>query len=457
MNKKKTVLRVTKRVKPVKGSMISRLNKVFFMQLIFISIATVGGVIGAAKVVEDVLIKEALVGEAEFYWEHKAKDPTFPLPKTMNLTGYVVYGDDYSQVPSILKEIEEQYQRVDLNEKRPIAYVTEKANQRLYLIFEEAQVSKLALYFGITPLIIVLLIVYLPAFISYLFSKKAYSPVLKLVDRIEKANISKSGLGDLKFDDIKKMGHVDVNTLIDSFEEFSHRISGLISRERNFSRYASHELRTPLTVLRGSMNLLEKQDLSDRSRRLVNRMQPMIEEMQALIEALLMLSRDENIEISEDPIMVNDVLKTTIEDTIRMFEPRQINLLWQPKNLIQAYIPDKLFSIVVSNLVRNACLYSRDPASLEVIIEGRDVIIIDQGKGMSQEQINRIIEPFYRVNEHGNEKGFGLGLSIVDMICKQCDWEIKFESELGKGTKAILTLDNAEILATNNNSESDEK
>lgn len=439
-----------KKAKPVKGGMINRLNKVFFMQLIFISIATVGGVIGAAKVVEDVLIKEALIGEAAFFWKHKAKDPDFLLPKTMNLTGYIVNDDDFSQVPAVLKDIKEQYQRIDLNEKRPIAYVTEKDGLKLYLIFEEAQVSKLALYFGITPLIIVLLIVYLPAFLSYLFSKRAYSPVLKLVDRLEKAKISKSGLVDLKFDDIKKMGHVDVNTLIDSFEVFSQRISSLINRERNFSRYASHELRTPLTVLRGSMDLLKKHDLNDRSMRLVNRMQPMIEEMQALIEALLMLSRDENIEISDEPVMVNDVLKTTIEDTISMFEPRKIGLSWQPRNLIQAYMPDKLFSIVVSNLVRNACIYSQDPATLEVIIDGHDVIIIDQGKGMNQEQIDHIMEPFYRVDEHGGEKGFGLGLSIVDMICKQCDWEIKFESELGKGTKAILTLDNAEILATNN-------
>ncbi len=439
--------------KPVKGSTLSRLNKVFIMQLIFISIATVGGVIGAAKVVEDVLIKEALIGEAEFYWEHKEKYEEFPLPKTMNLTGYLVYDNDYSMVPKVLSEVTEQYQRVDLNEKRPIVYITEKDNKKLFLIFEEAQVSKLALYFGITPLIIVLLIIYLPAFLSYLFSKRAYSPVLKLVDRLEKANISRSGLEDLKFDDIKQMGHVDVNTLIDSFDAFSHRITGMINRERNFSRYASHELRTPLTVLRGSMDLLVKQDLPDKSMRLVKRMQPMIEEMQALIEALLMLSRDEIIEISEDPMLVNDILKSTVEDTIRLFEPRQIMMLWQPKNLVQAYLPEQLFTIVISNLVRNACIYSRDPATLLVKIEGADVIIEDQGKGMSQEQLDHIMEPFYRVDEHGSEKGFGLGLSIVDMICQQCGWMIKFESKIGTGTKATLTLDNAEILATNNECE----
>ena len=431
-----------------KGSMISRLNKVFIIQLVFISIATVGGVIGAAKVVEDVLIKEALIGEAEFYWSHKKDNPDFPLPKTMNLTGYMVTDGDFSQVPAALQDVTEQYQRVDLNEKRPIVYETRQGNHRLFLIFEEAQVSKLALYFGITPLIIVLLIVYLPAFVSYVFSKRAYSPVLQLVKRLEHARISKAGLEDLTFDDIKQTGNVDVNTLIDSFETFSQRISQMITRERNFSRYASHELRTPLTVLRGSMSLLKRQQLDEKSEKLVNRMQPMIEEMQALIEALLMLSRDEVIDVSDEPVLINDLLKSTVEDTISLFCPREIKLNWQPAHLIQGQLPEQLFSIVVSNLVRNAIIYSADPAEITVRVEDHSIVIEDNGRGMSEDQLVRIMEPFYRADEHGSEKGFGLGLSIVDMICKQCGWEIRFESVLKQGTRAILTLEDIDILAS---------
>ncbi|TDR22684.1 sensor histidine kinase [Marinicella litoralis] len=437
-----------KRKKIERGSMISRLNKVFIMQLIFISIATVLGVLGAAKVVEDVLIKEALIGEAEFYWEHKDRFVEFPLPKTMNLTGYVVENNDFSLVPKALKNITEQYQRIELNGKRPIAYVSERGDTKLILVFEEAQVSKLALYFGITPLIIVLLIVYLPAFVSFVFSKRAFSPVLQLVDRLESAKISKSGIEKLKFDDIKQTGHLDVNVLIDSFEDFSVRISQLISRERNFSRYASHELRTPLTVLRGSMGMLKKQKLTDKGMELVTRMEPMIEEMQALIEALLMLSRNEVSEVSEEPVLVNDLLKSTVQDTIRLFDPRDIKLHWHAKHLIQAHMPEQLFCIVVSNLVRNACLHSKDPVLIKVEVDGAKITIEDNGKGMSAEQLSRIFEPFYKADEHEKGKGFGLGLAIVDMICKQCDWEIEFASELGVGTSVTLTLNEIEILAS---------
>lgn len=449
MNTKHKSQQAIKKQKAPKGSVISHLNKVFIIQLVFISIATVGGVIGAAKVVEDVLIKEALIGEAKFFWQHKENHQDFPLPKTMNLTGYMVYDNDFSLVPEALRDITEQYQRIELNDKRPIAYVTEKDNAKLILVFEEAQVSKLALYFGITPLIIVLLIVYLPAFISFVFSKRAFSPILRLVERLETAKISKSGIDHLQFDDIKQMGNVDVNTLIDTFEDFSERISQMIRRERNFSRYASHELRTPLTVLRGSMSLLKRQNLTPKGVQLVDRMSPMIEDMQALIEALLMLSRDEVIEVSEDPVLINDLLKGIVEDTIRLFDPRKIVLNWQPKTLTQAFIPEQLFSIVVGNLVRNACLYSSDPAEITVQIDGPEIRVTDNGKGMKQEELKRIREPFYRADDHAEEKGFGLGLSIVDMICQQCGWQMRFESEFGQGTTAIITLGHVDILATN--------
>ena len=175
----------------------------------------------------------------------------------------------------------------------------------------------------------------------------------------------------------------------------------------------------------------------------------MIEEMQALIEALLMLSHDESIALSEYPVLINDNLKSVVQDTIRLFDPRDIKMNWQPDHLVQAVIPEQLFSIVVGNLVRNACVYSKDPVMITVTINGADIIIEDNGKGMNNEQIARIMEPFYRVDEHGQEKGLGLGLSIVDMVCKQCGWLIKFHSEVGVGTRVTLTLKDVEVLASN--------
>jgi signal transduction histidine kinase len=424
-----------------------KLNKVFIIQLIFISMVTIASVFGAAKVVENVLIKEALIGEAKFFWEHYDKDPNFRLPKTMNLTGYMVENKDYSNVPEPLTQVKSNYQRVDLNEKLPIVYYTEKDNKRLYLIFEEAQVSILALYFGIAPLIVVLLAIYLPAFYSYVQSKRAFSPILQVIKKIESVNVNKQELESLNFDEISTAGNSEVAALVDSFENFSRRISDFVKRERNFSRYASHELRTPLSVLKGSISLLKKQELQPQHLKIIVRMDTMILEMQDLVESLLLLSREQDIELSKQKVIVNDLLKDTVDKIVSTFADKNIQLKWKFNNLIESRIPDQLFTIVINNLIRNACLYSKPNSELLITIKGSRIIIKDQGQGMTQEQLDDIFKPFYRANEHSTVKGFGLGLAIVEWICKQCNWGIKFESQINVGTTAILDLKTIKLLA----------
>jgi signal transduction histidine kinase len=401
---------------------------------------TIASVFGAAKVVENVLIKQALIGEAKFFWEHYDKDPNFALPKTMNLTGYMVENKDYSHVPEPLKNITKNYQRVDLNEKLPIVYFTEKYNKRLYLIFEEAQVSILALYFGIAPLIVVLLAIYLPAFYSYIQSKRAFSPILQVIKKIESVNVNNQELESLNFDSISIAGNSEVGALVDSFENFSQRISEFVKRERNFSRYASHELRTPLTVLKGSIALLKKQDLSPKHSKVVQRMDTMVLEMQHLIEALLLLSKEQDIELSQEPIIINDLLKSLIDNALFSFKDKNIQLNWHAKSLIECHIPEQLFSIVINNLIRNACLYSEADSEINISIIDSKIIIQDQGIGMTKQQLKEIFNPFYRANEHSEIKGFGLGLSIVDWVCKQCKWGISFTSQENQGTTATLDL-----------------
>jgi signal transduction histidine kinase len=424
-----------------------KLNKVFIIQLVFISFVTVASVFGAAKVVENVLIKQALIGESKFFWAHYDKDNNFSLPKTMNLSGYLIENNDYSKAPVILETVETNYQRINLNEKLPIVYMTEKYNKKLYLIFEEAQVSILALYFGIAPLIVVLLAIYLPAFYSYVQSKRAFSPILQVIKKIESFNVNKQELETLSFDSVKTAGNKEVEALVDSFQNFSHRISNFVKRERNFSRYASHELRTPLTVLKGTLALLKKQNLTEKNLLLIERMNLMVLEMQDLVESLLLLSREQDVEQSKQTVVVNDFLKETVDKILTSFKDKNIQLKWQSKNLIECALPEQLFIIVINNLVRNACLYSPTGSELHITIDQSLIMIKDQGPGMSKEQLNNIFKPFYRADEHSDIKGFGLGLAIVEWICRQCDWGINFASELDKGTTVTLDLKKVKLLA----------
>jgi signal transduction histidine kinase len=252
--------------------------------------------------------------------------------------------------------------------------------------------------------------------------------------------VSKKALESLNFDSISTSGNTEVSALVDSFQNFSGRISDFVMRERNFSRYASHELRTPLTILKNSAALLKKQGLSPAHQKIIRRMDNTILDMQELIESLLLLSREQNIVLSKQPIVVNDFLKDISEKALLRFDEKHIQLNWNAKNLIECHIPEQLFSIVINNILLNACLYSEDKSTINISIIDSKIIIQDHGVGMNKQQLNQIFKPFYRANEYSKVKGFGLGLSIVDWICKQCDWEISFASQENIGTTVTLDL-----------------
>ncbi|AOE48972.1 sensor histidine kinase [Kangiella sediminilitoris] len=415
-----------------------KLIRAMAIQLVLISGVTLLSVYGAGKVVEKVLIKEALDGEAEFYWSHYKENPDFNLPSTLNLTGYMESADNPDSVPEDIARLPIGYQRLETREKRPLVHVSEKYGKRLYLVFEEGQVARLALFFGITPLALVLMIIYLPAWISYLMAKRAVSPVIKLSRKMETVD-GDHGF-EIDFSDIEENADAEVKVLLDAFRQYAHKVSEYIEREKNFTRYASHELRTPLAVLKGSLAVLDRQSLESRQQAVVDRMRPMIKEMEDLLEALLLLSREQKPEVSKEPIVLNELVSQQVRQIQKLNAHKQITVLTDYKNSIERVLPERLFCICINNIISNAFNYTEN-GTIKITIEDSSIIIEDTGCGIPSTALKRIYEPFYRVNRDSSKvKGFGLGLSIVYRICEQMDWKLTIESVPEEGTKVSLVL-----------------
>ena len=107
------------------------------------------------------------------------------------------------------------------------------------------------------------------------------------------------------------------------------------------------------------------------------------------------------------------------------------------------------FTNVIFNLLDNAVKYRRDDCDLELRVltrnlpNGRlEIVIADNGVGIKKDDLKKIFEKFYRVstgNRH-DVKGFGLGLAYVHKMVTELKGDIRVESELGKGSKFIITL-----------------
>lgn len=214
----------------------------------------------------------------------------------------------------------------------------------------------------------------------------------------------------------------------------------LVESKQIFIDNLSHEMNTPLTTIQGYAEFLERANVSsDEKTKYLQYIQQESKRIKDIYKKLLLLSykKEEDLEITKQEF------STIIEDIRRQLENRakekKIELIIN--NNIEFLLCDKtLVQIAISNLIINAINVSIENSKIIVNCYDNVIEVIDFGIGISKENIEKILEPFYRVDkarsrEHG---GAGLGLSICKNIMEMHKGNIKIESKLGEGSKFCL-------------------
>ena len=416
-----------------RGSIKTKLIRVFLLQIMAISVATVLGVYGAAIVVEKVLVREALNGEAAHFWQRYDQDPDFPLPDTNNLTGYLAGSESRARPPEWLRGLEPGFARHHgPSDRNPVVHVSEHDGKRLILVFDEMQVSSLAFYFGIAPLTAVLLLIYVLTWVAYLLSRRAVSTVVQLADAVRSFDFQEGNSNAFRLEGFGETSDPEVLALMNALDQFSNRLQRFIARERNFTRNASHELRTPLAVLKGNLELLQKfPDLPKRDE-VIQRMSRTVVDMEALVETLLILARESESKLEWSSVVLNDLVAEQVDQVRRAMAKEGVEVTMTADCLLETQAPERVLGMIFHNLLRNAITFT-DAGEVSVHIDPHSVIIRDTGCGMSETDLERVFEPFYRAHDRSNE-GYGLGLAIVSRLCRRFGWPLEVDSELGAGT-----------------------
>jgi signal transduction histidine kinase len=416
---------------------LTRLSRAFALQIAIISVATIGGVIATARVIEDVLTRQALNGEAEHYWSLFDANPREPLPNTNNMRGYLAVNGNFDAVPPTLRAEQPGYRRVKLDEHKPILHVSDHGPARLYLVFAEAQVSDLAFYFGVAPLTVVLLLLYVLAWFTYRMSQRAVSPMVQLADRLESSKWSFEKGVRLPLADLRPEADAEVAVMIDALEAFTERLNSFVERERNFTRDASHELRTPIAVLNGSLDLLARDtNRPEAERATLARMRRTVTDMRSLIDTLLLLAREDEIAAPREPVIVNEVVRAEVAEQRDFAAAAKNDITIVEEEVLELRAPAKVIAILLGNLLRNALSYTKD-GRVEVTVTATGVRVADSGIGMTPQEVERAFEPFYRAEravDGTSVSGHGLGLAIVHRLATQFGWKVRVASTAGVGT-----------------------
>lgn len=417
----------------------------FILQAAAISFAAVLGVYGASAVLKHLLIQRALTEEASHFWKRSLANADASVPDTFNMTGFLV--DDRhpaSDVPSAVRALPPGYHSLARSDGGALVLVQEHHGRTLYLLFKQEQVNALAFWFGVVPLALVLVVVYVIAWTTYRASRRAVSPVIWLAAQVQRWDPKHPEVSVLKPENLPIDVVGETLVLASSLHEYGVRIEELVIRERNFTRDASHELRTPLAVIRMASEMMATDPLcSPRQEKSLNRIQSAVRDMETLIEAFLILARDGDTGLPPERLLASDVVEDEIEKARPLVGNKPIILDMEIVTDFQLLAPRRVVSVLISNLIRNACYYT-DAGHVRVRISFGEISIADTGIGMSAEQLERMYEPFWRGDMARNE-GQGIGLSIVQRLSQRFGWPVRLESESGKGTTATVSFPQAEV------------
>lgn len=409
----------------------------FIVQVAAISGATILGVYGASAVLKDVLIKRALVDEAGHFWKRFAMDPAASLPDTYNMRGYLLQpGHDVVELPTYLRPLQPGYHSLAQAHGGWLVLVDVQPEGRLVLVFDQDQVNALAFYFGAVPLVLVLVVIYVIAFLTYRISRRAVSPVIWLANLVKQWDPKLPEIEALKPEHLPLDVEGEVQVLAQALHEFASRIDAFVERERNFTRDASHELRSPLTVIRIACDLLVSEPQSDYSLRQIERVRVAARDMEALIESFLILARENDSGLPEEDICVATLLKEELDKLQPIASAKGLALGLRIVRPFFVRGSPRVLSVIASNLLRNACTYT-DAGSVTVVVDGDHVDIVDTGVGMNAEELEQAFDPYFR---GGMRKpgGQGVGLTIVRRLSTRFGWPVRLFSEAGQGTTARI-------------------
>lgn len=222
--------------------------------------------------------------------------------------------------------------------------------------------------------------------------------------------------------------------------------------QTDFVANVSHELRTPLTTIRSYTETLLDGGVEDEETRnnFLTVIDDETERMARLVKELLQLSRldNETEKMNMEELEVGNLLDDCVRKILLTAESKQQSVECPFRRQRPLYIfadRDKIQQVLL-NILMNAIKYTQEGGKIRIdsFIRGDtvNISIADNGIGISEAEVSRIFERFYRVDKARSRSmgGTGLGLSIAKQITEVHDGKISVRSREGEGTTMTVTL-----------------
>lgn len=240
----------------------------------------------------------------------------------------------------------------------------------------------------------------------------------------------------------------ELQPLLKRIEQSNKEKEAVAAMRREFSANVSHELKTPLTSISGYAEIMKDglvrpEDMQHFSEKIYQEASRLI----TLVEDIIKLSRlDEGrVELEKEEVDLYELSREIISRLAPQAVKNQVRLELTGESVKYTGIR-QILDEMIYNITENAIKYNNPGGKVSVwagnTLQGKKVVVTDNGIGIPEDQIDRIFERFYRVDKsHSKERGgTGLGLSIVKHGVILHHGEVHVESKLGEGTRIELVF-----------------
>ena len=293
---------------------------------------------------------------------------------------------------------------------------------------------------------IVLLVISIVIFLLiFFYDKKEKRELDKIIDYLKELN---RGNYDLKID-LNSEGILSIlkneiyTTTVMLREMASREYLDKITLKENLANI-SHQLKTPLTSIAILVDNLCDEEVDKKTElEFLNDIKRQVDNINYLVIVLLKLSRfDANvITFKKDDINVKKLILECMKNLDVIREVKNINIHVSGANDVEFIGDYKWESEAISNIIKNAIEHTLNDKNIYISFKDKslytEIIIEDEGLGMSEKEKNRIFERFYK-GSSTNSNNFGIGLSLAKEIITKDNGKIIVKSEVNKGTKFII-------------------
>ncbi|BCD61678.1 two-component system response regulator [Nitratiruptor sp. YY08-26] len=203
----------------------------------------------------------------------------------------------------------------------------------------------------------------------------------------------------------------------------------------NLLKDTLHELNIPVATIKANVAMLKKSCPHEKSQKRLERIAKASDQLLALYKEVDFFIKKEIDKDTRERFDVAEVVKDRVEFFKELLQKKRIYTDLQP---LQVNLPKIGFIKSFDNILSNAIKYTPKDGLIKIIVKDAKLVIEDNGIGMSDADLLRVFDRYYRATD--KNEGYGIGLNIVKRFCDEENIRISIDAKKGEGTKVTLDL-----------------